>query len=69
MAREYVDEDGRKELGVAARITQLGWTVMVEQPTAEAYASATELDGAVRQLGSESISEIDSDPNSLRNRR
>src|SRR5438128_1482988 len=36
MAREYVDEDGRKELGVAARITQLGWTVMVEQPIAEA---------------------------------
>jgi signal transduction histidine kinase len=43
VSQEYVDEDGRKNLGVAARIPQLGWTVMVEQPTAEAYASATEL--------------------------
>jgi signal transduction histidine kinase len=37
---EYVDEDGRNQLGVAARIAQLGWTVIVEQPTREAYASA-----------------------------
>jgi signal transduction histidine kinase len=43
ISQEYVDEDGRRELGVAARIPQLGWTVIVEQPTAEAYASATEL--------------------------
>jgi signal transduction histidine kinase len=43
VAQEYVDEDGRRELGVAARIAPLGWTVIVEQPTAEAYASATEL--------------------------
>jgi signal transduction histidine kinase len=43
IAREYVDEDGRRNLGVAARISELGWTLMVEQPTAEAYASATEL--------------------------
>jgi signal transduction histidine kinase len=43
IAQEYVDEDGRKNLGVAARIPQLGWTVIVEQPTAEAYASATVL--------------------------
>jgi signal transduction histidine kinase len=42
ISREYV-EDGRKDLGVAARIAQLGWTVIVEQPTAEAYANATEL--------------------------
>src|SRR5262249_46310021 len=41
-AQEYVDE-GRHELGVAARIPQLGWTVIVEQPTAEAYATATVL--------------------------
>ena len=40
---EYVDEDGRGELGVAARIPPLGWTVIVEQPTAEAYANATQL--------------------------
>ncbi|HEX3701753.1 MAG TPA: sensor histidine kinase [Vicinamibacterales bacterium] len=41
--REYVDEDGRRDLGVAARIASLGWTVVVEQPTAEAYATATQL--------------------------
>jgi signal transduction histidine kinase len=43
LAQEYVDQDGRRQLGVAARIPQLGWTVIVEQPTAEAYASAREL--------------------------
>jgi signal transduction histidine kinase len=43
VAQEYVDQDGRRQLGVAARIPQLGWTVIVEQPTAEAYASAREL--------------------------
>jgi signal transduction histidine kinase len=48
VAREYVDEDGRNQLGVAARIAQLGWTVIVEQPTREAYANATAL---ARQLG------------------
>src|SRR5216110_2530991 len=40
VAQEYVDA-GRRELGVAARIPDLGWTVIVEQPTAEAYAAAT----------------------------
>jgi signal transduction histidine kinase len=43
VSKEYVDEDGRSDLGVAARIAPLGWTVIVEQPTSEAYASATEL--------------------------
>jgi signal transduction histidine kinase len=43
VSKEYVDEDGRSELGVAARIAPLGWTVIVEQPTREAYANATEL--------------------------
>ena len=43
ISQEYVDEDGRSELGVAARIPQLGWTVIVEQPTREAYANATVL--------------------------
>jgi signal transduction histidine kinase len=41
--QEYRDEDGRQQLGVAARIDTLGWTIIVEQPTAEAYASATRL--------------------------
>jgi signal transduction histidine kinase len=43
ISKEYVDEDGRPQLGVAARIAPLAWTVIVEQPTSEAYASATEL--------------------------
>ena len=43
VSEEYADEDGRSQLGVAARIAQLGWTVIVEQPTREAYASATVL--------------------------
>jgi len=42
---EYVDESGRPTLGVAARIPDLGWTVVVEQPTREAYASAIKLEG------------------------
>jgi signal transduction histidine kinase len=45
VSREYVDEDGRRDLGVAARIAPLGWTVIVEQPTREAYANAAELQG------------------------
>jgi signal transduction histidine kinase len=40
---EYVDADGRRNLGVAARIPSLGWTVIVEQPTSEAYATAAQL--------------------------
>jgi len=40
---EYIDEDGVRQLGVAVRIAPLGWTVIVEQPTKEAYASATQL--------------------------
>ncbi len=43
VSQEYIDEDGRSQLGVAARIAQLGWTVIVEQPTREAYANATAL--------------------------
>jgi two-component system, NtrC family, sensor kinase len=43
VSMEYVDEDGRADLGVATRIPLLGWTVIVEQPTSEAYASATQL--------------------------
>jgi signal transduction histidine kinase len=43
VSREYIDEDGRPTLGVAAAIPQLGWTVVVEQPTREAFATATAL--------------------------
>jgi signal transduction histidine kinase len=43
VAREYTDETGRRELGVAAPIPTLGWTVIVEQPTQEAFASAAQL--------------------------
>jgi signal transduction histidine kinase len=41
VAQEFVDEGGRRALGVAARIPQLGWTLIVAQPTDEAYATAT----------------------------
>src|SRR5262249_33380026 len=40
---EYADEAGGTELGVAARIPQLGWTLIVEQPTSEAYGNARQL--------------------------
>jgi signal transduction histidine kinase len=40
---EYVDDNGRQQLAVSARIDELGWTVIVEQPTSEAYASAIAL--------------------------
>jgi signal transduction histidine kinase len=40
---EYTDADNRRDLGVAARIPELGWTVIVEQPTAEAYSTAGKL--------------------------
>jgi signal transduction histidine kinase len=40
---EYVDTSGRQTLGVAAHIPDLGWTIVVEQPTREAYASAMQL--------------------------
>ena len=41
--REFVDEDGIELLAVASRIEPLGWTLIVEQPTSEAYASARAL--------------------------
>ena len=43
ISREYVNEDRREALGVAASIDPLGWIVIVEQPTNEAYASAIKL--------------------------
>jgi signal transduction histidine kinase len=38
---EYVGDNGEIELGVAALMPTLGWTLIVEQPTREAYANAT----------------------------
>jgi signal transduction histidine kinase len=35
--------DGQRTLGVATRMTPLGWTMIVEQPTSEADANATVL--------------------------
>jgi signal transduction histidine kinase len=43
VSSEYDNEDGEPQLGVAARIAPLSWTVIVEQTTAEAYANATRL--------------------------
>ena len=43
VSAEYVNDDGRTSLGVAARIPTLGWTVIVEQPTSEAYAAPNQL--------------------------
>jgi two-component system, NtrC family, sensor kinase len=43
VSAEYIDETGRRELGVGAGIAVLDWIVIVEQPTAEAYATATQL--------------------------
>jgi signal transduction histidine kinase len=42
-ALEYVDAGGREQLAVAHRIPDLGWTVVVEQPTSDAYANAAAL--------------------------
>jgi signal transduction histidine kinase len=40
-ARRDWDEDGREILFAGSRVRDLNWTVMVEQPTAEAFALAT----------------------------
>ena len=40
---QYFDEDGREQLAVSTTIPELNWTVIVEQPTSEAYAGAREL--------------------------
>ena len=47
VSAEYADDRG-PVLGVAARISSLGWTVIVEQPQAEAFAIPFSLQ---RQLG------------------
>jgi signal transduction histidine kinase len=38
VASEQYDTDGREMLGVAAAVSDLGWTVVVEQPVSEAFA-------------------------------
>jgi len=43
VAGEYTGDDGEIELGVAARMAPLGWTLIVEQPTREAYGNAAVL--------------------------
>ena len=40
---EYQDERGRRLLGVAAPIVDLDWTVIVEQPTDEAFALSDQI--------------------------
>lgn len=40
---EYTSSGETQQLGVAARIASLGWTVAVEQPTREAYGNAAVL--------------------------
>jgi signal transduction histidine kinase len=42
-SREYVDATGRRQLAVASPVPDLQWTLIVEQPTSEAYAEATAL--------------------------
>jgi signal transduction histidine kinase len=42
-SQEYLAADGERQLAAAARIPSLGWTVIVEQPTSEAYATAAAL--------------------------
>lgn len=41
--KEYVDGTGTRQLGVGARVPELGWTLVIEQPTDEAFATATRL--------------------------
>jgi signal transduction histidine kinase len=43
VASEYPGDNGETELGVAAGMPPLGWTLIVEQPTREAYATAAVL--------------------------
>jgi signal transduction histidine kinase len=41
--REYTDESGTRQLAVSALIPDFQWTLVVEQPTVEAYAGAMAL--------------------------
>jgi signal transduction histidine kinase len=42
-ADTYAGDNGVEKLGAVARVPDLGWTVVVEQPTSEAFAITTEL--------------------------
>jgi signal transduction histidine kinase len=39
----YPDQRGVEQIGVSAPITNLGWGLVIEQPTREAYAAASQL--------------------------
>jgi signal transduction histidine kinase len=41
--QDYHDRDGRRMLGVAAPVPRLPWVVIIEQPTDEAFAVASQL--------------------------
>ncbi len=43
VSSEYTDDSGATQLGVASAMAPLGWTMIVEQPTREAYANAAVL--------------------------
>jgi len=43
VSSEYAGANGDTQLGVAATMAPLGWTMIVEQPTREAYANASVL--------------------------
>ncbi len=47
VVREFRDESGRQMLGVGVWVPQLEWMVIVEQPTAEAYAIAQKQERAL----------------------
>ena len=40
---EYADDSGREQFAVSTRIKDLNWTIIVEQPTSEAFAGAVTL--------------------------
>ncbi len=43
VSRQYADADGREMLAVEAPVQSLNWTLIVEQPTSEAFAAAERL--------------------------
>ena len=39
----YTDDDGIKKIGVSVHIPSLGWALIIEQPTQEAFAAANQM--------------------------
>lgn len=39
----YTDDDGTRKIGVSVHIQSLGWTIIIEQPTQEAFAAANQM--------------------------